>query len=297
MTEVDFPAWQAMIQQRMEIALDACLPPANCHPARLHQAMRYVTLDGGKRVRPLLCHAAGEIFYAPRVALDQMSCAVEIIHVYSLVHDDLPAMDNDVLRRGKPTCHIQFDEATALLVGDALQSLAFHVAAQPIATVPAETQLAMLTLLASAAGSRGMAGGQAIDLESTGRSLEIVELEFMHLQKTGQLIQAATLLGAHVGGAKAEEVQSLARFANRIGLLFQVVDDILDAEGSTAALGKTAGKDAASNKPTYLTLLGARQAHALAVQLCEEAHNALAPFGDAALRLHQLTDYIVTRKS
>ena len=297
MTQVDFLTWQISIQQRIESALDACLPPTTCHPTRLHQAMRYVTLEGGKRVRPLLCHAAGEIFSAPLVALDQMSCAVEIIHVYSLVHDDLPAMDNDVLRRGKPTCHVKYDEATALLVGDALQSLAFHVAAQPLASVPAETQVAILGLLANAAGSRGMAGGQAIDLESTGKSLEIVELEFMHLQKTGQLIQAATLLGAHVGGANAQQVQSLVRFANRIGLLFQVIDDILDAEASTEVLGKTAGKDAASNKPTYLTLLGAKQAHALAAQLCEEAHNALLPFGDAAVRLDQLTDYIVARKS
>ena len=295
--QVDFPSWQTSIQQRTEVALGNFLPAGDCHPARLHQAMRYASLAGGKRVRPLLCHAAGEIFSAPPDALDQMACAVEMIHVYSLVHDDLPAMDNDVLRRGKPTCHVQFDEATALLVGDALQSLAFYIVAQPIANLAAARQLAMLSLLANASGSRGMAGGQAIDLASTGLSLEIVELEFMHLQKTGQLIQAAILLGAHVGGATPQDITSLARFANRIGLLFQVVDDILDAEASTEVLGKTAGKDAANNKSTYLTLLGAKQAHALAVQLRDEAHDALSPFADAALRLHQLTDYIVARKS
>jgi len=294
---VDFPRWQESIQKRIESALEAYLPNANSPPVRLHQAMRYVTLAGGKRVRPLLCHAAGEIFSAPLTTLDQLSSAVEMIHVYSLVHDDLPAMDNDVLRRGKPTCHIQFDEATALLVGDALQSLAFYVAAQPIADVTPEKQLAMLSLLANAAGSRGMAGGQAIDLEATGESLEIVELEFMHVQKTGQLIQAATLLGAHAGNAQPMDIQNLAHFANRIGLLFQVVDDILDAEASTHALGKTAGKDADSNKATYLTLLGAKSAHVLAEGLREEAHEALSSFGDNALRLHQLTDYIVARKS
>lgn len=297
MTRVEFPRWQETIQKRIETALEAYLPSTDGQPARLHQAMRYVTLAGGKRVRPLLCHAAGEIFSAPLTTLDQLSSAVEMIHVYSLVHDDLPAMDNDVLRRGKPTCHIQFDEATALLVGDALQSLAFHVAAQPILNVAADKQLTMIALLANAAGSRGMAGGQAIDLEATGRSLEIVELEYMHVQKTGQLIQAATLLGAHAGGAQSQDIKYLAHFANRIGLLFQVVDDILDAEASTDTLGKTAGKDAASNKPTYVTLLGSKSAHALAGRLREEAHDALASFGENALRLHQLTDFIVARKS
>ena len=297
MAPVDFPCWQESIQKRLEAALAAHLPAIDSPPARLHQAMHYVTLGGGKRVRPLLCHAAGQIFSAPLAALDQISSAVELIHVYSLVHDDLPAMDNDVLRRGKPTCHVQFDEATALLVGDALQSLAFHVAAQPIPAVTAERQLAMIALLANAAGSRGMAGGQAIDLEATGQALEIVELEFMHVQKTGQLIQAATLLGAYAGGAQADDIHNLAHFANRIGLLFQVVDDILDAEASTDVLGKTAGKDAAANKATYLTLLGSKPARALADRLCKEAHEALSSFGDNALRLHQLTDYIVARKS
>ena len=296
MTAMEFSSWQVSIQGRTEAALENLLPLANCQPTRLHEAMRYVTLGGGKRVRPLLCHAAGEIFSAPLPALDQFSCAVEMIHVYSLVHDDLPAMDDDVLRRGKPTCHVQYDEATALLVGDALQSLAFFVAAQPTDGVEEVRQLSMLSLLASASGSRGMAGGQAIDLASVGHSLEIVELEFMHLQKTGQLIQAATLLGAHAGNASPEELQHLVHFANRIGLLFQVVDDILDAEASTDVLGKTAGKDAASNKPTYVTLLGPRQAHALAAQFRDEAHESLVHFGDKALRLHQLTDYIVARK-
>lgn len=294
---MEFSTWQADIQQRTETALEGFLPPASCQPSRLHEAMRYVTLGGGKRVRPLLCHAAGEIFAAPLPLIDQFACAVEIIHVYSLVHDDMPAMDDDVLRRGKPTCHVQFDEATALLVGDALQSLAFAIATQTDQHLESVRQIEMIGLLANAAGSRGMAGGQAIDLASVGKQLEIVELEFMHLQKTGQLIHAATLLGAHVGGANPEQLNRLAHFSNRIGLLFQVVDDILDAVASTDTLGKTAGKDAANNKPTYVSLLGATQARALASQLCDEAHESLAVFGDKALRLHQLTDYIVARKS
>jgi farnesyl diphosphate synthase len=293
---IEFSAWQANVQKRTEIALECFLPPANCQPTRLHEAMRYVTLGGGKRVRPLLCHAAGDIFLAPSSRLDQFACAVEFIHVYSLVHDDMPAMDDDVLRRGKPTCHVQYDEATALLVGDALQSLAFSIATTSHEDLSPARQLAMVKLLANAAGSHGMAGGQAIDLGSVGKSLEIVELEFMHLQKTGQLIHAATLLGAHAGNANQEELERLAHFANRIGLLFQVVDDILDAEASTDTLGKTAGKDAANNKPTYVSLLGASQARELAAELRSEAHDSLIGFGDRALRLHQLTDYIVARK-
>lgn len=285
----DFSSWMAAIQARTEAALDRYLPAATAAPARLHEAMRYSALGGGKRVRPLLCHAAGEIFSAGASALDASACAVELIHAYSLVHDDMPCMDDDVLRRGKPTCHVEFDEATAMLVGDALQTLAFQVLAESGASA------GMVALLAQAAGSRGMAGGQALDLAAVGKTLTVEELEFMHIHKTGALIRAAVLLGAHAGKADATAIEALGRYANRAGLLFQVVDDILDAEASTATLGKTAGKDAASNKPTYVSLLGSAQAHGLAGHLRREAQLALQPFGNSAGRLHDLTDYIVER--
>jgi farnesyl diphosphate synthase len=287
---MDFQTWMAAIQTRTESALERFLPPATTAPGRLHEAMRYSSLGGGKRVRPLLCHAAGEIFAADAARLDAPACAVELIHAYSLVHDDLPCMDDDVLRRGKPTCHVEFDEATALLVGDALQTLAFQVLAEHGGTS------AMIALLAQASGSRGMAGGQAIDLAAVGKSLIVEELEFMHIHKTGALIRAAVLLGAHSGGADDKSLLELGMFAGRVGLLFQVVDDILDAEASTTTLGKTAGKDAAQNKPTYVSLLGLADAKRKAAELRSEAKATLSRFGDRARRLLELTDYIVDRK-
>jgi farnesyl diphosphate synthase len=277
------------VQARTESALERFLPTTATAPARLHEAMRYAVLGGGKRVRPLLCHAAGAIFGATPDRLDAPACAVELIHAYSLVHDDLPCMDDDVLRRGKPTCHVEYDEATALLVGDALQTLAFQILAEQRGSDP------MVALLAQAAGSRGMAGGQAIDLASVGKTLSIEELEFMHIHKTGALIRAAVLLGAHAGGANDKALIQLGHFSARAGLLFQVVDDILDAASSTATLGKTAGKDAAQNKPTYVSLLGLAEAKKLAADLRAEAKNALASFGDGAQRLYELTDYIAER--
>ena len=292
---MDFPTWMSAIQQRTESALEAALPVPGIVPARLHEAMRYSVLGGGKRVRPLLCHAAGAVFGADGKVLDTPAVAVELIHAYSLVHDDLPCMDDDVLRRGKPTCHVEFDEATAMLVGDALQAQAFQILSSRLPGIAAARQLEMLHLLATAAGSRGMAGGQAIDLAAVGQQLTISELEFMHIHKTGALIRASVLLGAHCGEAAPDALERLGHFANRIGLLFQVVDDILDAEASTATLGKTAGKDAVQNKPTYVNILGAAEAKALATRLREEAHETLAPFGETAERLHELTDFIVER--
>jgi len=292
---MDFFAWMNEIQERCETKLDRLLPAADIAPQRLHRAMRYAALGAGKRVRPLLCHASGEICGADPSRLDVAAAAVELMHVYSLVHDDLPCMDDDVLRRGKPTCHVEFDEATAMLVGDALQSLAFQVLAEhPISE--AKAQLSMLAELARASGSRGMAGGQAIDLAAVGRALPLEELEFMHIHKTGALIRAAVLLGAHCGEALSEaELHRLDRFAKIVGLLFQVVDDILDAAASTATLGKTAGKDAAQNKPTYVSLLGLSRAKEKAAELRAAAHAALDPFGQAARRLGELTDFIVER--
>jgi farnesyl diphosphate synthase len=292
---MNFSTWMSGIQQRTESALDVALPLPGLAPASLHEAMRYSVLGGGKRVRPLLCHAAASLFEVAPDVVDAPAIAVELIHAYSLVHDDLPCMDDDVLRRGKPTCHVEYDEATALLVGDALQTQAFQVLSNRLAGIAPARQLEMLHLLAVASGSRGMAGGQAIDLAAVGEQLTISELEFMHIRKTGALIRAAVLLGAHCGEASPDALERLGHFANRIGLLFQVVDDILDAEASTATLGKTAGKDAAQNKPTYVNLLGVNEAKAMASKLRQDAHDALAPFGASAIRLHELTDFIVER--
>lgn len=293
---MSFQAWMSAIQARTEYALDAALPPADKVPGRLHEAMRYSVLGNGKRVRPLLCHAAGELFGAQVDAIDKFACAVELIHAYSLVHDDLPSMDDDVLRRGKPTCHVQFDEATALLVGDSLQALAFELAATSMEGIPADRRIQMIRILAEAAGSRGMAGGQAFDLLSVGKALSLEELEFMHIHKTGALIRASVILGTHAGRAGDDDLAAMTRYANRAGLLFQVADDILDASASTATLGKTAGKDEAANKPTYVTLLGLSRARHLAEELRHEARGALQPYGPRATRLLELTDFLVDRK-
>src|SRR5437016_1301354 len=232
------------VQARMERALSRLLPGIHVAPARLHEAMRYAVLGGGKRVRPLLCFAAGEVTGAVPERLEIAASAVELMHAYSLVHDDLPCMDDDVLRRGRPTVHVEYDEATALLVGDALQSLAFQLLAEHRIADEARTQLEMVKILALAAGSRGMAGGQQIDLESTGCSLTLPELEFMHIHKTGALIRAAVLLGAACGRELQQyQKPTLDRYAKAVGLAFQVVDDVLDYDASTATLGKTAGKD------------------------------------------------------
>jgi len=280
----------------MENVLSRELPAAHIAPARLHEAMRYATLEGGKRVRPLLVFAAGEVAGAAAERLEIAAAAVELIHAYSLVHDDLPCMDDDVLRRGKPTVHVEYDEATALLVGDALQSLAFQILAENPLAEPQE-QLEMVKLLAVAAGSRGMAGGQQLDLEATGKALALPELEFMHIHKTGALIRAAVLLGFACGKPSGKDDRSrLDRYAKAIGLAFQVVDDVLDAEESTATLGKTAGKDSRQGKPTYVSTLGSARARQLAEELREQAHEAIAALGARAARLAALADYIVLRK-
>ena len=285
------------IQARLEGALSRLLPPAQVAPARLHEAMRYASLEGGKRVRPLLTFAAGELVRAQPERLEVAAAAVELIHAYSLVHDDLPCMDDDVLRRGKPTVHVEYDEATALLVGDALQSLAFQLLAEHALADDARVQLEMVKLLAAAAGSRGMAGGQQIDLEATGKTLTVPELEAMHIHKTGALIRAAVLLGAACGGALGATLRArLDQYAKAIGLAFQVVDDVLDHESSTATLGKTAGKDSRQGKPTYVSAMGIARARELAQELRHNAHQALEPLGAGARRLRELADFIVLRK-
>jgi len=294
---MDFQSWMTAVQQRTERALENLLPGTDIAPQRLHRAMRYATLGGGKRIRPLLCQAAGELAGADPARLDIAGCAVEMIHAYSLVHDDLPCMDDDVLRRGKPTCHVEYDEATALLVGDALQSQAFLLLSDHELADDPRRQLGMLRLLAQAAGSRGMAGGQMIDIQGTGQQLTRAELEFMHVHKTGALIRAAILLGAQCGTPLPEdEMARLDHFAKRVGLLFQVVDDILDTEASTATLGKTAGKDAAQGKATYVSAMGLAEAREMADSLRREARESIESFGERGRRLHELAHFIVTRK-
>jgi farnesyl diphosphate synthase len=293
----DFQAWAAAGQSRIEAVLHQLLPAPEIAPHRLHHAMRYAVLGGGKRVRPLLAFAAGELSGADPERVALAGAAVEIIHAYSLVHDDLPCMDDDVLRRGKPTCHVEYDEPTALLVGDALQSLAFQVLTAHKLSDDASVQLEMVKLLAIASGSRGMAGGQAIDLESVGKVLTVLELEFMHIHKTGAIIRAAALLGLHCGTLlSAQEQAHVDNFAKLIGLAFQVVDDVLDVDASTADLGKTAGKDAEQGKPTYVSAMGLTRAKAFAEELRIDAMKALDSFGERALRLRQLADFIVLRK-
>ena len=296
MSDLPFPDWMRRVQAQTESALERLLPAADAAPAHLHQAMRYACLGSGKRVRPLLAFAAGELSDAPEAQLEIAACAVECIHAYSLVHDDLPCMDDDVLRRGQPTCHVKYGEATALLVGDSLQSLAFELLAR---TAPGDprSQLRSVLLLAQASGSRGMAGGQAIDLDAVGKTLSQPALEQMHALKTGALIRAAALLGALSGRPLDEAaLASLDRFAAAAGLLFQVVDDILDCTANTTALGKTAGKDAAANKPTYVSLLGLTAARGLAERLRTQALSALAPFGQQGRRLTELTEFFVRRQ-
>ncbi len=302
----DFLTWANAHQLRFEDVLRHLLPQPGTTPQGLHEAMRYSVLDGGKRVRPLLAFAAGELVNADIARVNIAAAAVELIHAYSLVHDDMPCMDDDVLRRGKPTCHVEYDEATALLVGDALQSLAFQLLAEHRLNDDAERQLAMIKLLAAASGSRGMAGGQAIDLDSVGKQLNLPELESMHIHKTGALIRAAVLLGAQCGDSRATAhraascapttLAKLDHFGKCVGLAFQVVDDVLDSEADTATLGKTAGKDAEQDKPTYVTLLGVRAAREMAAGLHGDALDALSGFGEEARRLRELADFIVLRK-
>ena len=282
-----FSAWRQTVQAQMEEALVRFLPPASAQPARLHEAMHYAVLDGGKRVRPLLVYAAGELFDADLVSMARAAAAVEMIHAYSLV-------DDDALRRGKPTVHKKYDEATALLVGDALQAQAFLILTEGHAEPT--RKIAMLATLAHAAGSRGMCGGQAIDLAAVGVALTLPELERMHQLKTSALLDAAVMLGALSGKTLlAAEISALQAYAAAIGLAFQVVDDILDATADSQTLGKTAGKDAANNKPTYVSLLGLDASLALAQKLRQDAHQALLPFGDGAERLRELADLIVQR--
>ncbi len=295
----DLTGFLVASKNRVERALQEWLPSEDTLPQRLHRAMRYAVLGGGKRVRPVLVYAAGQALGIDPERLNGPACAVELIHAYSLVHDDLPAMDDDDLRRGQPTCHRRFDEATAILAGDALQTLAFKVLCQDASMqVDNAIRVQMLETLAVASSSRGMAGGQAIDLNSVGKELTLPELENMHIHKTGALILASVRMGYLAKqDASQEETTSLDQYAKRVGLAFQVKDDILDIEGDTATLGKTQGKDQANDKPTYPSLLGLDGARNLLNQLHQEALDSLGIFDDKADPLRWLADYIVTRHS
>ena len=288
-----------MSQERVNSALDRYLPTSDIIPATLHDAMRYASLNGGKRIRPLLVYVAGQTLDVDLASLDGPACAVEIIHAYSLVHDDLPAMDNDDLRRGKPTCHIKFDEATAILAGDALQALAFHILAHDEAMIQDPLRrLEMVDILALACGSRGMAGGQAIDLDAVGKNLNIIELENMHIHKTGALIRASVKLGAlSAPQVNLETLEHLDQYAKCIGLAFQIRDDILDVESDTDTLGKTRGSDIAKNKPTYPSLLGMTKAKEMARDLIDQAISNIAPLGEKGQTLRDIAHYIVDRQS
>lgn len=287
--------WMPRILKRTEAALERYLPSAEIEPAVLHEGMRYATLGGGKRVRALLCHAAGELVDADPATLDGAASAIEMIHAYSLVHDDLPAMDNDLLRRGLPTVHVKYGEAMAILVGDGLQAQAFAVIAELPGT-PAQ-RVALLKELAMASSSLGMVGGQAIDLASVGHVLARDQLEQMHRLKTGALLRASIFMGAHAGvePMTAELHDALDGYQRAVGLAFQVVDDILDVTTDAATLGKTPGKDAQDNKPTYVSLLGLDASRALAEELGDRARSALAPLGPRAAHLHSLADMVVHR--
>jgi geranylgeranyl pyrophosphate synthase len=282
---------------RLDQALSHWLPPATQYPPRLHEAMRYAA-DGGKRLRPLLIYGTGEVLgVAPRT-LDPAAVAVELVHAYSLVHDDLPAMDDDDLRRGQPTVHRKFDEALAILAGDAMQALAFYVLTHDAdAGLDPRQRLKMIELLADAGGSRGMAGGQAIDLQSTGQRISVAELEAMHIHKTGALIRASVLMACYAGAPlDAAHLDALDQYGKALGLAFQIQDDILDIEGDTLQTGKNTGKDHNRNKPTYPSVIGMSAAKARARELFDRARGCLEPFGDKAAPLLWLADHIEGRR-
>jgi len=286
-------------QLRVENYLDQCLPSKDTKPSKLHAAMRYSSLDGGKRIRPALVYATGSALGVPLEQLDGPACAIELIHAYSLVHDDLPAMDDDELRRGKPTCHIAYDEATAILTGDALQTLAFYILANDTSMVENKgSRLRMVETLAQNSGSIGMVGGQAIDLYAVGKELSLEELKIMHLCKTGALIRASILLGALSDpDIDDETLETLTTYGDCVGLAFQIQDDILDIESDTATLGKMQGADMARNKPTYPAIMGMNAAKQLASDLHHQALDVLNSINGNTDALKWLANYIIARKN
>ncbi|MBZ5697910.1 MAG: polyprenyl synthetase family protein [Acidobacteriia bacterium] len=293
---MNLPAFFEEDRAAVDAALERLMPKENAQPPSIHRAMRYSVQAGGKRVRPILCLESARIFSADVTPALPVACALEFIHTYSLIHDDLPALDNDDLRRGKPTCHKKFGEATAILAGDALLTLAFETLAN--APIEPARRVAILSHVAASAGTvNGMVGGQVADLEAEGRSIEPAELEYIHRSKTAALIRASVVAGAISGGADEENVARLKRFGETIGWAFQVVDDILDVEESSATLGKTAGKDAAQKKATYPALYGLEQSRKFAQELESRAMAEIEPYGPRAARLRELTELIVHRRA
>ncbi len=300
--KIDAPLFESLVgqyQQRVDAALDRWLPPADVNPMRLHQAMRYAVLAPGKRVRPVLVYATATALGIDLDRVDGAACAVEIIHAYSLIHDDLPAMDDDDLRRGRPTCHREFDEATAILAGDALQALAFYIISHdPEMTTDASARLQMIKNLSLFSGSRGMAGGQAIDLAAVGKSLNIAELETMHIHKTGALIRTCVQLAAlSTDNLGKTQFQALDSYAKCIGLSFQVQDDILDVTGDTSTLGKTQGADSARDKPTFPSVIGLEASQEKALELHHKALQTLSIFGEEADILRYISAWFVERRN
>jgi geranylgeranyl pyrophosphate synthase len=295
-TSTDLPAPLKALVGRADDALSRALPGGDLPPVELHGAMRYAVLGGGKRLRPLLVYAAGHALGRDDAILDAPACAVEIIHAYSLVHDDLPAMDDDALRRGRPTCHIVYGEAMAILAGDALQALAFEILATPHEEGDAAARIAMLRTLGTACGAEGMAGGQAFDLSAVGKKLSLDELERMHAYKTGALIRASVRLGALAAGCTDNALlERLDRYGHAVGLAFQVRDDILDVEGESAVIGKTAGKDAAADKPTFPSIIGLEASRTRLADLVDDALDAIAPLGVRGAWLAELARYSAHR--
>ncbi|MFZ3245704.1 MAG: polyprenyl synthetase family protein [Candidatus Acidiferrales bacterium] len=290
------PAFLADDQTIIERALEKLLPPESTRPATIHQAMRYSVFAGGKLIRPILCYEAARLFSRQLDAAATVGCALEFIHTYSLIHDDLPALDNDDLRRGKPTCHKKFGVAMAILAGDGLLTLAFETLAN--ADVPPDRRVRIIAEIGHAAGTvNGMVGGQVADIEAEGKQVDAAELEYIHRSKTAALIRASVVAGALAGGAHDEDVARLGRFGEFIGWAFQVVDDLLDVEESSAALGKTAGKDRAQKKATYPALFGIEKSRAFAQELAARAHRELDCYADRAAHLRQLADYLVVRRA
>ena len=287
----------ARYRDRVDTALNKHLPAASIHPQRLHEAMRYAVFNGGKRIRPVLAYATTAALGGDVGRTDAAACAVELIHAYSLVHDDLPAMDNDDLRRGKPTCHRAFDEATAMLVGDGLQALAFQILADADKSpVGAQARLDMVETLARAAGSRGMVGGQVVDIQSEGKEVDLETVQFIHARKTGALIRVAVTAGAILGGGHAEQVAAIRTYGREIGLAFQIADDILDIEGDTAVLGKAVGGDARKKKITYPSVLGLQRSKQIQAEVIGRAVSALDRFDHGADPLRSIAKYIIERK-
>lgn len=283
-------------RREVDAALERLLPPADAPPAVIHRAMRYSVFAGGKRLRPILCVEAARLFAADVSAAIPVACAVEFIHTYSLIHDDLPALDNDDLRRGRPTCHVQFGEAMAILAGDALLTRAFETLAA--AEIEPRRRVAIIRAISTAAGTvEGMVGGQVADLEAQGKPIEKPMLDYIHHSKTAALIRASVVSGAMAGGAADADVEHMRRFGESIGFAFQVVDDILDVEESSATLGKTAGKDLSQRKATFPALYGLEKSREIARRSVAEAHEELAQYGDHARSLHELADYLVSRRA